>query len=62
MCRIPNLETAVEYCKSLNVVPTFKDTGNHIKFYVLGVRIMISRKKSNPDKVRRDINRVINRA
>ena len=59
MCRrIPNLETAIDECKRLNKKFEYNDTGPHIKFYVNGVRIMISRKKANPDRVRKDIRNV----
>jgi hypothetical protein len=62
MCRrIPNLETAIEECRQLGKMFKYKYTGSkHIKFYVEDKMIMIGLKKSNPDKVRKDIRRVIN--
>lgn len=58
MCRIPNLETAIDECRKLNKPYTYKNGGKHIKFYVNGKLIIISRNNDNPDKVRKDIRRI----
>jgi hypothetical protein len=58
MCRrIPNLETAIEECRQLGKRFDYKYSGKHIKFYIEGRMIMLGLKKSNPDKVRKDIRR-----
>ena len=59
MCRYPNLETAKEICRQLKLDYKWEFAGRHIKFYVNGKRLIIGLKKSNPDKVRKDIRRVI---
>lgn len=53
MCRIPNLETAIDECRKLNKPYTYKNGGKHIKFYVYNKLIIISRNNDNPDKVRK---------
>ncbi len=60
MCRrIPNLETAIEYCRAKGYRYFFKK-GDHYKFYIEDKgRIMLSTKKDNPDRVKRDIDRVM---
>lgn len=60
MCRrIPNLETAIDECRQRGKIWNYKYAGNHIKFYVEGRMIVIGLKKANPDKVRKDIRRVM---
>ena len=57
--RIPNLETAIEYCRSKGYQYSFKK-GCHFKFYISGKGpITLSTKKDNPDRVRKDIERVL---
>ncbi len=57
--RIPNLETAIEYCRVKGWSYYFKK-GDHYKFYLDGVKgcVIISTKKDNPDRVRKDIERL----
>lgn len=57
MCRIPNLETAIDECRRLGKSFNYSNSGDHIKFYVEGKRIIISRKKTNPDRVKKDIRK-----
>ena len=60
MCRrIPNLETAIDECRQMGKRFNWKYAGKHIKFYVEGRMIVIGTKKANPDKVRKDIRRVV---
>lgn len=60
MCRrIPNLETAIEECRQLGKKFDYKYAGNHIKFYIEGRMIVLGLKKDNPDKVRKDIRRIV---
>ncbi len=58
--RIPNLETAIDYCRDNGLDYSWEHcSGSHIKFYV-GVKvIVISSKRDNPDRVVRDIRRVV---
>jgi hypothetical protein len=58
MRRIPNLETAIAECKRLKKTFTYGNGGKHIKFYVDGKVIIISRNNDNPDKVRKEIRGV----
>jgi hypothetical protein len=61
MCRrIPNLETAIDECRQRRLSYYWYYAGKHIKFYVNGKMIVMGLKKSNPDKVRKDIRRVVN--
>ncbi len=62
MCRYPNLETAKEICRQMGKSYDYKYAGKHIKFYVDGKMIVIGLKKSNPDKVRKDIRRGLSNA
>jgi len=57
MCRIPNLETAIDECKRIGKKFEWIRAKSHIKFYVEGKLIILGLKKSNPDKVRKDIRR-----
>ena len=62
MCRIPNLETAIEECQRLNLSFSYIRTGKgHIKFSVSTFRnpLIISVKNDNRDRVRKDIRRLI---
>ncbi len=57
--RIPNLETAIDYCRQKGWSFYFKK-GQHFKFYINGIGpIILSTKKDNPDRVRKNIERVI---
>jgi hypothetical protein len=59
--RIPNLETAIEYCRVKGYEYYFKK-GCHFKFYIEDRGcITLSTKKDNPDRVRKDIERVMTR-
>lgn len=60
MCRYPNLETAKDICRHLDLDYTYERTKKHFKFYVKDRTIIISLKKANPDRVRKDIRRVAN--
>jgi len=59
MCRIPNLQTAIDECRQLGLNYCWERASKHIKFYVNGKTIIIGLKKSNPDKVKKDIRRVM---
>ena len=62
MCRIPNLETAIEECQRLDLTFDYIRTGKgHIKFYIDGsnVPLIISVKNDNRDRVKRDIRRLM---
>jgi hypothetical protein len=59
MCRrIPNLETAIDECRQRGLNYYWERAKKNIKFYVSGKMIIIGLKKSNPDKVRKEIRRV----
>ncbi len=55
----PNLRTAIDECRKLGKRFEWRHAGSHIKFYVNGVRLIISKNNENPDRVRKDIRRII---
>lgn len=59
MIRIPNLEIAIDECRRLNKKFEWKWSGCHIKFYIDGNLLMLGTKKPNPDKVKKDIRRIV---
>ena len=62
MCRIPNLETAIEECRDRKLTFDYIRTGKgHVKFYINGSKnvLIISVKNDNRDRVRKDIRRLI---
>lgn len=62
MKRIPNLETAINYCRDNDISFVYSVTKcKHIKFYVEDSSkfILISPKNDNRDRVIRDIRRMI---
>lgn len=63
MRRIPNLETAIDECRKRGLEFSWEWNRNHIKFWIVGISrfIVICKNKQNPDRVRKDIERVLTR-